>query len=364
MFTLRVCYNRDLLREVTGGDEPPRTWRGFLALCDAVRAHAWERNRTVYPIANSLENCHYMASAIMQALGGPVNARLDRDHSLQTRMEEGAAGYLDGEWTYRTPEIANALRVFRAIGDNSQPGFVQVGRNSALLDFFRGRALMVCVGSWEGSSLLKEAPFTVGAFRLPLPGAEDPEFGPHVLGPLSDGRVNTGMPFYLNKDSPNQALALDFLRFLTSVEGNRIFAETSQWLPAIRGVRPGPFAAQFKPEYDGYCWDPDGSVFFSGTGNEMGQVFMRELNQLFGPGGSVRAVQDALERSVPEAACRDLKAYLRDARQSFNAEDAGYAARLRRVGAGPGASAPGPLLEARYFQVRALLARTPPNLSR
>ncbi len=172
------------------------------------------------------------------------------------------------------------------------------------------------------------------------------------------------MPFYLNQDSKNQAAALDFLRFLSSVEGNQIFANVSQWLPAIQGVRPTRFSEQFKPFYEGYLWDNEGSVFFHGIGPEMGATFLTEMNQLFGPGGSVGAFQDALDRALPEAEGRDVRAYLRNSLNAFNDQDAGYAAGHQLGAPGRRLLAPAGLLEAHYYQIRGLLARASSRLVR
>jgi ABC-type glycerol-3-phosphate transport system substrate-binding protein len=194
MFTMRLFYNRTLLRAITGRDEPPATWREFLALRDAVNAYAQREGRVLSTLSNSRDNNWWLAIPLFQGMGSHFSPRLDHDHSLSVSYWELSLGWLRGEWSFRTPEIANGLAVFREFGNASQPGFVQMRRDVAMLDFLRGHGLILCAGSWDASSLRREAPFEVGAFRLPLPGAEDPEFGPLALGPMSDGSVETSTP--------------------------------------------------------------------------------------------------------------------------------------------------------------------------
>ncbi len=349
MFTMRLFYNRTLLREITGRDEPPQTWREFLVLADQVRDYARRQQVVVSTIGNSWDNARWLAEPVIHGMGSHFAPQLDHDHTLSLSYWETALGWQRGEWSFRTPELANGLAVFRELGNASQPGFVQMKRDVAMLDFLRGHALILCAGSWDASSLRREAPFEVGAFRLPLPGTEDPEYGPQTLGPLSDGSVQTSTPFYLNKASAHPEVALDFLRFLTSVEGNQIFVNVSQWLPAIRGVRPTDFSRRFMPFYDGYNWGAATS-FFSGTGTEMNMFFLQEMHRLFGPAGSVAAFQDEFERRGHEYAERDLRAHLRDSRAAFNSDDVTATARGRVAGATDRLPATPALLEAKYYQ--------------
>jgi ABC-type glycerol-3-phosphate transport system substrate-binding protein len=359
-FTMRIFYNRPLLREITGSDRPPATWRELLALCGRVRAASAGRPRPLFPFSGSQQNTRWIAEPVMQGVCAGASARLDHNHTLDTSMEEGAIGFLRGEWDYHTPEVACGLAVLRDLGRASQPGFIQVGRDVAMLDFLRGEALMICAGSWDASSLAKEASFEVGAFRLPLPSRDDPGYGPLMLGPLGEGAVSTATSFYLNRDSAHKAEALDFLRFLTSVEGDQIFADTSNWLPSIRGVRTNAFSSQFRQaNVDGYVWKPDGAVFFSGIGENLNQIFLREMNQLFAPNGGVGAMQAALDRVAPEAIGRDVRAYLRDARSAFNGSDARLAAQRYLGMRASRPPAPAALLEARYYQMADALAHSP-----
>jgi ABC-type glycerol-3-phosphate transport system substrate-binding protein len=353
-FTLRVFYNRTLLRAITGRDDPPRNWREFLALAAQARAYGQATHRVLYPLANSGMNCRYFAGTVLQGLGGRVDERIDHRHALALTYEDAVAALVRGEWSYRTPEVADGLEVFREIGGASQPGFIQATVDVAMLHFLRGNALMFCSGTWDASSLRQLADFEVGACRIPLPDRADPQYGPDVQGPLSDGAVRTANPIYLNQASPHRDVALDFLRFLTSQEGNQIFVDVSQWAPAVRGVRPSRFAEQFMPFYEGYCWDPTTSFFYDGTGNEMTNVFLSQMNLLFGPGGSVRAMQEAMERLRPAAMDSDLKSYLRDTRGAFDGEDADYAVRYERDPGDLRLLAPAALVEAQYYQIAEL----------
>ncbi len=355
MFTLRVFYNRTLMREITGSGEAPRNWREFLRVCAAVREYARTRHLQLFPVASSRANCQYLASPVMLSLGGRLYERLDHRHSLKVNYEEAVTGLLRGEWSYRTPEVADGLEVFREFGVNSQPGFAHASVDMAMLYFLRGEAVMFCSGSWDASTLKRDAAFEVGAFRPPLPGPDDPQFGSVIMGPLSDGCVQTGTPLFLNKASRSQAEAIDFLRFLTSREGNQIFVNESQWLPAVREVRPTDFSGEFKPFYDGYCWENTTSYLFNGTGMDMTGTFLNEMNLMFGPDGSVAAMQDAMERLLPVANDHDLRIFLRDARDAFNGADATFATRHRADPRDTRLLAPPALQEAEYYDILALV---------
>ena len=194
---------------------------------------------------------------------------------------------------------------------------------------------------------------------VPLPDAQDPEFGPMMLGPASDGSVQTSTPFYLNKVSAHPAEALDFLRFLTSIEGDQIFVDVSQWLPAIKHVRPTDFSQRFMPFYDGYFWGANS--YFNGTGTEMTMFFLQEMYRMFGPNGSVAAFQDEMDRHGSIYSDRDLQAHLRDSRVAFNTDDVTNTARLRLTGETDRLPASPALLEAKYYQTAREMASPRPT---
>lgn len=52
-FGIRIFYNRDLLRRLTGRTEPPHNYQEFLAVCEQIQQQRDERGRPYLPIAAS-----------------------------------------------------------------------------------------------------------------------------------------------------------------------------------------------------------------------------------------------------------------------------------------------------------------------
>ncbi len=136
--------------------------------------------------------------------------------------------------------MQTALRIMRAFGGEMSPGFLQLDRDSAMRAFLRGEALSIPDGTWDYPTMRDTAKFEIGAFRLPLPGPDDPEYGGYALLPISDGGASTATPFYLSRQSRHPEVAIDFLRYVTGMEGNRLFSQASHWMPSVEGVEISP----------------------------------------------------------------------------------------------------------------------------
>lgn len=294
----RIVYNRALWRKILGSDEPPATYRDFLAACEKIRAYAKAQGENLVPLANSRTTQIVLTNELVGTMGNRLAERLDYQHRLRMDTLTVGATYLRGDWSYDSPELVASFEVLQQVGEYSTPGFLQRERDTALTDFVTARAVMIVAPSFEASSLLEICAFELGAFRFPAPREDDPAYGRIARGPFSEGKLYTGMPFYLNRRTEHRAEALDFLRFLGSQEGSAIFARASNWLPVVAGVEPSEFAAKFQIQSEGYNWQGN----FLGPSNHQDpeKLVLSVLHKLWGGVGSVAAFRAALRTDMAE----------------------------------------------------------------
>lgn len=321
LFTIRIFYNRDLLRRITGSEEPPSTYAELIALCERTRAWSEERGLGLVPIAGSRVNAPLLLGAYLRSQLQSASRDLASDFTLVSDQRAGAvdsktlaAAFLTGRWSFETPAIRDALALARELGRQMQPGFAQLEREDATFAFTRGRALMIATGTFDASSLRQEAKFPLGVFALPLPGDDTPHFGRNVLGPPSEASKTLAGVFGLTRQSRHPEQAVDFLRFLTSRTNNARFAERSQWLPVIVGLDAPdsirPFAAVVEGPVDGA--DLTGQ-WLSLTGyNAIKRAFQANQHLLFSPDGGTEAFIERMQTAFPAALVSDFRIRLRD----------------------------------------------------
>lgn len=353
---MRIVYNRPLLRAVTGSDSPPRSYREFLAFGEQVRAYARAHSLVLAPLANSRTTHLNLSGEIVASLTTGLSTRLDRQHRLKLEPADVGLAFLRGEWSYDSPELTPALGALRDYGALCTPGFLQRERDSALTDFVAGRAVMMVAPSWEASSLLLLCPFGIGAFRFPLPREEDPVYGRFARSPMSEGQLLTGMPFYVNRHTQHRAEAVDFLRFMSSVEGSSIFTLISNWQPVTVGVQASDFANQFRLQPEGYSW-ASGVLTPSGYPTSTNFLLSR-LGALWNNGGDVAAFRAALRTGIADRVRDDFRREVIAAVGNARRDDVIAAARWRLAPRGASQAAlrlTSVVNEAKLYQSRRVL---------
>jgi raffinose/stachyose/melibiose transport system substrate-binding protein len=301
----RIVYNKPLLRKITGSDTPPATYRELLADCDRIRAYAAEHHLNLVPIANSHDTNEFQSWLIAQAMTIKTGLAINPNYRLMLMFDDVGVAYLRGDWSFDTPEVEASVRELREYGQMCNPGFWERERDTADTDFVCERSVMIVAPSWEATNLLGLCTFPIAAFPFPFPTADDPVYGKFATGPYCEGQVTTGLPIYVNRTTPHYAEAMDFLHFITSVEGSTIFTRVSNWPPATVGVEPSPFAAQFKLQSGGYC---SGMNWLAPMGNlnSFGYV-LTHMADLWASNGSV----DAFRASMRTGYADELRADLR-----------------------------------------------------
>ncbi len=329
MVSMRLFYNKTRLKEVTGYDKPPRNYREFLAMSQKIFEVSRETGVPMVPIAGGRENASWVMSFMFGRLMMPLMYDLDRNHKMKVLFHDTAFGYLDGKWSFDSPDVRAGMQLIREVGELMRPGFLQLARDDATQQFVRGEALMIGTGTWDAPSVRELAPFEVGVAHLPFPAADDPDYGRFVIGPLGDGKVNTGFSLYINKSTPHPEQTIDLLQFMTSVEGNRIFTEVAGWYPATKTVESNDPEPDFAPFFDGYA---TGGGFNNPAGPDARRIWDTNAYRLFGPNGSVEKLADALRDAYPEAIRTDMANELKQAIQQLRRLDPAIVAQIALEG--------------------------------
>lgn len=323
IFTIRMYYNRDLWREVTGSDAPPQSFEEFVAVCERAPEFMSDHGTPLIPIAGSKYNAPFVLDALFQNQTQRLRPTLSRMDKVNTSAAETALAFLEGRWSWDQPELRNGLDLIQRSGRFMQPGFLSVGREDALLYFAQGRALMIATGSWDGSSLRGQVPFEIGAFKIPLPAPAHPVYGEFTYGQSSEAGIETGLTFGITTESPNQEIALDFLRFMSSKKSNANFVKLSGWLPAVVGVEVSEHLRAFEPVIAGAVGGFPPSLYL---GSDTGRLIENQLHQLVGTRPAQDGFLSAMERGYANALSSDLHRMLRQIVRTTSEKDAVIAA--------------------------------------
>lgn len=305
VFTLRVYYNRELWREIMGEEKQPANYAEFAAACRRIQAWAREHGREVHPIAGArpVPPHDWLFTRLLQSQTQRMIETVDATRSLG-----GGGGGAGGEirlialdawfrraWSLRSPGVVSSFALVRELGGFFQPGFLAADREDAMFYFLQKRAVMVASGSWEYQSITQQAEFPIAVFHVPEPEPDDPVFGRHTWGIASEADASMRGAFALSRQSRHPEVAVDFLRYLTSVRAHEKFSRLSGWLPAVRGVEPTPEVKPFSPRLHGY---PKGFMF--NVGVESTRLWHNNLNLLLagddGVERFIRAVEPEIDR--------------------------------------------------------------------
>jgi len=265
MTTVRLFYNKDLLREITGSGEAPDTYADFIGVCETILDYARRQRRILVPLSGSQAHAPMLTHRIWCGMTVGEARKCDLDYDGYSYVEESFLGYLNGRWNWESPGVRAGLEITNYLGRYFQPGYMQLVRSDSWFYFIQKRAVFLAGGTWDCEGLVQNADFEVGVCEFPLPDKSDPQYGAVVTQRRAE-TFNPHFQFGLVRFSRQKEAAIDFLQFLTSVHGNQTFCDASGWLPAVRGVKPLPEKLVFMPKLDG-SYHQLRYYFRSATGN-------------------------------------------------------------------------------------------------
>ncbi len=296
------------LRERLGRPIRPKTYEDFIALCEAVKAYAVESGTALVPIAGSKYNAPFILDRLFQSQSQAVVPVIDVYNELLHTVIYIQMGFLHHKWTVRDKPIWDGFELMREVAQYMQPGFAQLDRQDATFRFAQGRAAMIATTSADAPSFRAqiEGKFEIGVFPVPLPSTSHPRYGANTRGSITEANTPPYGPFGIVNFHPEEIrnTAIDFLRFLTSVETSEFFVERTGWLPAIEGIELPEHVKPFEPVMEGY---PAGFGISAMGGEEYQGAINSNLYRLWEKEGSVDQLLDAVEDDLYPALVRDMR---------------------------------------------------------
>jgi raffinose/stachyose/melibiose transport system substrate-binding protein len=281
-FGIRVFYNKDLLRQLTGLEAAPRDYRAFIQACETIRSRTDDSGRPYTPITSSGYHVGMWESRMCAPLTYGAVRRVDFNRDGVVGTDELYVGLRTGRIGFDFPPFEARFRMLRQLTSQFQAGFTGLGRDEAVFLFAQHRAVFITTGTWDVGGLLEQArgAFDVGIMDFPVPGPDDPEFGAIVQGPVYE-RPQAGFPFAITRTCKHPEVALDFLRFVGSQAGNEELNRIIGWIPAIEGASVSPLVKEFEPNLEGVF----GAMPVEGLGGETGikwqqQFALFQVNQV------------------------------------------------------------------------------------
>ena len=319
--SLRLFYNKRLLRLVTGSEEPPTTYAQLRALRDQVDRYNAAHGTLLEPVAGCGPYSQYFFQRLLPSQTQKLAPAISPMRNLQVPLPDLASLILQGRLDYRAPELSDSLGLLRDVSALMSPGFTQLRRDDALFSYLQQHAVAIVAGTWDYAVFVRDGDFETGVIPIPLPDRDDPMFGHNVLGVVAEGGGGPEGMLGVVRNSRHPDQALDFLRFLTSHRIASRFTELSKRISSVHEV-PAPsdspgLAPQLEGEAPGFNID----FQFFGAGHTF-TLFQRHLHTLIGPQGGVEPFLAAFERELPSTLRRDLATHIARAERDTRNLDA------------------------------------------
>ena len=281
-FGVRIFYNKDLLKKITGSDVAPLDYRKFLAVCEKIRSTTNPASGAAYiPIAGSAYHFGHWDGMMFSPVTYGAFRRADFNRDGFVGNDETFVAFKTGLLDFTYPSYACWLKMLREVTDYFQVGYTGLGRDEAVFLFAQQRAVFMTTGTWDARSLQEQAAghFEVGIMDFPIPSRDDPVYGGVVEGRIYES-PGSGFRFGISRNSKHFDVALDFLLFLASQKGNEKLNGIIGWIPAIVGTELDPLLKAFEPHLEGIY----GNVNFNLGGNTAvtwGQIYsLYQVNQI------------------------------------------------------------------------------------
>ncbi len=261
MVGVRLFYNKDLLKKLTGLEKPPTGYREFLEVCRKIRGQNDALGRPYTPISGSGWHYARWEGAVFRPITYPVLRKIDFNKDGRFAKEEMFYGLATGRIRFDNPAYHAFFDMVHEVSDFFPGGYTGLNRDEAIFPFAQQRAVFIPAGVYEIVGLQQQTAgkFQVGIAPFPQPDASDPKMG-RVFEAVPYENQEGGFPVGITRTSKHPEVALDFLLFLVSQKGNEDLNRHFGWIPVVEGSAMLPEVAAFEPVLEGVYHALDASL--------------------------------------------------------------------------------------------------------
>ena len=303
LYTTRFYYNKDIFRKATGSDKPPETIQEFIGICKKIEKLG------IMPVivenAKGQQGVSFFYTILSQ-IGWTLENELDFNHDGLIQQNEFMRAFYLNDFKLSDPRLEAELKLMREFSRHWGKGFNAIDTTVAPFMFIQQKGACYLGGSWLGRQMLDSCKFDLGCFPFPLVTTKDSVAGKYYCGPWGENTTNPGMALAVAK-GPNQDVAIDFLRFLTTKKNNSTFNAGPAWVPGVMGAEINPAVKDFKPLIRG-------KHIMLGFTRSVGIEFKRIMQNFL---GGTYSRDEALKDLTESYAAHGVKDNLRTARDSW-----------------------------------------------
>ncbi len=250
--TQRFFYNKEIFRRATGSDKPPETMAEFMDICKKI-----EKLGIIPVIVENSKGAQGVSffHRILSQIGWTFENELDFNHSGTISPDEYMRAFYLDKYRLSCPRFDAGMELLRDFSKNWGKGFNAIDFTVAPFMFIQQKGACYQGGSWLERQMLDRCKFELGSFPFPLITSRDPVAGKYYCGPWGENTAQPGMALAVTK-GPNQKVAIDFLRFMTTKKNNSAFNAGPAWVPAVMGADINPAVRSFKPLIRGKSISP------------------------------------------------------------------------------------------------------------
>ena len=230
-----IFYNKDIYKKLKLNI--PETWNEFMSNCEKIKAKGYNpiAMMAMKPDAVSWLNWYIITGLYANHYLADERINPNKDNFLHTVEYVNAIkkGYIDFTKGFDNEVINKYFDMVEEWGKYSV-GASALDEAGAKAQFLSGTAAHIMTGSWDMKTFLENKSVNIGVMDLP---AFDDDIKPYVGSNMKFNSVSSlGILKSTKRSDEDYKLAVDFLKFLTSPDQYKIYAEYSMTVPDIKGL--------------------------------------------------------------------------------------------------------------------------------